>query len=47
LIAKKGRFSLEETAQIIDRIAPALDSAHKQNIIHRDINPDNNQFDLD
>jgi serine/threonine protein kinase len=47
LIAKKGRFSLEETAQIIDRIAPALDSAHKQNIIHRDIKPDNILFDLD
>ncbi|MDX1379297.1 MAG: serine/threonine-protein kinase, partial [Anaerolineales bacterium] len=47
LIAKKGRLSLEETAQIIDRIAPALDSAHKQNIIHRDIKPDNILFDLD
>ncbi|HSG41528.1 MAG TPA: protein kinase [Anaerolineales bacterium] len=47
LIAKKGRLSLEETAQIIDRIVPALDSAHKQNIIHRDIKPDNILFDLD
>jgi len=47
LIARKGRLSLPETAQIIDRIAPALDSAHKQNIIHRDIKPDNILFDLD
>ena len=47
LIANKGRLSLEETAHIIDRIVPALDSAHKQNIIHRDIKPDNILFDLD
>ncbi|HKI52884.1 MAG TPA: serine/threonine-protein kinase, partial [Anaerolineales bacterium] len=47
LIAQDGRLSLEETAQIIDRIAPALDSAHKQNIIHRDIKPDNILFDID
>ena len=47
LIASQGRLSLQETAQIIDRIAPALDNAHKQNIIHRDIKPDNILFDLD
>ena len=47
LIAHKGKLSLQETAQIINRIAPALDSAHKQNIIHRDIKPDNILFDLD
>ena len=47
LIAEDGRLSLEETAQIMDRIAPALDSAHKQNIIHRDIKPDNILFDMD
>jgi serine/threonine protein kinase len=47
LIASTGRLSLQETALIIDRIAPALDNAHKQNIIHRDIKPDNILFDLD
>ena len=47
LIAKKGRLSLQETAQVIDRIVLALDSAHKQHIIHRDIKPDNILFDLD
>ena len=47
LIANKGKLSLEETAQIIDRIAPALDSAHKQHIVHRDIKLDNILFDLD
>jgi serine/threonine protein kinase len=46
-IAKNGRLSLQETSQIIDRIAPALNSAHKLNIIHRDIKPDNILFDFD
>lgn len=47
MIASKGRLSLQETARIIDRIASALDHAHKQHIIHRDIKPDNILFDLD
>lgn len=47
LIAEEGRLSLQETAHIVDRIAPALESAHKQNIIHRDIKPDNILFDAD
>jgi serine/threonine-protein kinase len=47
LIARQGRLSLQETARIIDRIASALDYAHKQHIIHRDIKPDNILFDLD
>jgi serine/threonine-protein kinase len=47
LIASKGRLSLQETARIIDRIASALDYAHKQHIIHRDIKPDNILFDLE
>lgn len=47
LIADRGKLSLQETARIIDRIASALDHAHKQHIIHRDIKPDNILFDLD
>lgn len=47
LIAARGRLSLPETARIIDRIASALDLAHKQHIIHRDIKPDNILFDLE
>jgi serine/threonine protein kinase len=47
LITDEGRLSLQETAQIVNRIAPALDSAHKKNIIHRDIKPDNILFDGD
>ena len=47
VIASKGKLSLQETAEIIERIAPALDTAHKLNIIHRDIKPDNILFDFD
>jgi serine/threonine-protein kinase len=42
---KKGKFSLEDTARIINRIAQALTYAHKKGIIHRDLKPDNILFD--
>jgi len=47
LLANRGKLPLEETAHIIGRICAALNHAHKQNIIHRDIKPDNILFDLD
>ena len=47
LLAGKGKLTLEETARIVERLASALHHAHKQNIIHRDIKPDNILFDLD
>lgn len=40
-----GPLSLQETYQIIARLAPALDAAHARGIIHRDIKPGNILFD--
>jgi serine/threonine protein kinase len=40
-----GFISLEDSAQIIERLAPALDAAHSQGIIHRDLKPGNVLFD--
>jgi serine/threonine-protein kinase len=42
---RQGPISLQETAQIIARLAPALDAAHARQIIHRDLKPGNILFD--
>ena len=46
VLIEEGKLSLQDTARIIERIAVALDHAHKQGIIHRDIKPDNILFDI-
>jgi len=44
---KKGRFSLEDTARIVERLASALSYAHRKGIVHRDLKPDNILFNED
>ena len=41
---KKGKFNLEDTARIVERLAGALSYAHRKGIIHRDLKPDNILF---
>ncbi|EYE89280.1 hypothetical protein Q428_03120 [Fervidicella metallireducens AeB] len=40
-IKQKGKLQYEETLNIINQIALALDCAHKKGIVHRDIKPHN------
>lgn len=41
----KGGMSLARTSEIISRLAPALDEAHRKKIVHRDLKPKNILFD--
>lgn len=41
LIKKKGKLSLDETINYSNQIAYALQDAHRNNIVHRDIKPQN------
>jgi serine/threonine-protein kinase len=42
---EKGKFSIQDTARIIEKIAQGLAYSHKKGIIHRDLKPDNILFD--
>lgn len=41
----KGPLTLDESARILQQLAPALDEAHSRGIVHRDLKPDNILFD--
>jgi len=40
-----GKLSLQDTADIVERIALGLEYAHRKGIVHRDLSPDNILFD--
>jgi len=42
---KRGKFSLQDTARIVERLAGALAYTHAKGIVHRDLKPDNILFD--
>ena len=42
---RNGKLSLQDTADIIERIALGLEYAHRKGIVHRDLTPDNILFD--
>jgi len=42
---EKGKFSVQDTARIVEKIARGLAYSHRKGIIHRDLKPDNILFD--
>lgn len=46
LIKRQGRLAPAFAAEIVTQVCAALDEAHRHNIVHRDIKPDNILVDL-
>jgi eukaryotic-like serine/threonine-protein kinase len=41
LLKRQGKFSVKETISVIEQVCRALDSAHSEGVIHRDLKPQN------
>ncbi len=46
-LKRHGPLSLQQTINLLSRLAPALDKAHSVGIVHRDVKPANILFDED
>lgn len=44
-LIEQGKFSIQDTARIVEKIAQGLAYAHRKGVIHRDLKPDNILFD--